>query len=195
MPNRTWLAAVGTAVVTLATNVAPGRADETPTLGVRVRNDAQLPDRTLEEALMIAGGVYRRAGVLVDWVRDSADDAPAASLTIAIVPSGADVPFAVGNDAMGTARGAEGARATVAYVFYDRVRDFGERGHVDAWVMLGCAIAHELGHLLLPVNSHAPDGIMRANWDPKMIARAGGFLSFAPDQGRLLRLRVASREP
>jgi hypothetical protein len=36
---------------------------------------------------------------------------------------------------------------------------------------------------------------MRAQWDSRAIARAGGFLSFAPDQAQLLRLRVASRKP
>jgi hypothetical protein len=87
------------------------------------------------------------------------------------------------------------ARATAAYVFFDRVREFADRGHLDAWIVLGCAIAHELGHLLLPVNAHAADGIMRARWDSHLIGRAGGFLSFAPDQARLLRMRVASREP
>jgi hypothetical protein len=83
----------------------------------------------------------------------------------------------------------------VAYVFYDRVRDFDRRGRIDTWIVLGYVIAHELGHLLLPVNSHASDGIMQADWDPKLISRAGGFLSFSPDQGRLLRLRVATRDP
>src|SRR5438093_11269832 len=144
---------------------------------------------------MIAGGVYRRAGITVDWRSDAAYDGAAESPGIVIVSSADDAPFRPNEDSMGVARGLDGARGTTAYVFFDRVRDFSERGHVDAWIVLGCAIAHELGHLLLPVNSHAPEGIMRANWDPKLLARAGGFLSFAPDQGRLLRVRVATREP
>ena len=56
-------------------------------------------------------------------------------------------------------------------------------------------IAHELGHLVLPVNAHAAEGIMLAQWDPGVLARAGGLLSFAPNQAPLLRRRVASREP
>jgi hypothetical protein len=194
MPNRPWPWAIGvTVVVAVAVGGRTAWADTNPTLTVHVRDEVHLPQRTVEEALRIAGGVYRRSGISVQWRPAPDAAAPASSLTIVLVPRAASVEFRVAGDSMGVSRGRDGARAIEAYVFYDRVRDFGERGHVDAWIVLGHAIAHELGHLLLPVNSHAPEGIMRANWDPKLIARAGGFLSFAPDQARLLRLRVASR--
>jgi len=195
MPNRRCLLTLGATILTSLAAGQTGWADENPILIVRVRDQAQLPDRTLREALMIAGGVYRRAGVTVEWRLQPGDAVDEGGLAIAIVGAAAQARFRASDDSMGVARGEDGARAIVAYVFYDRVREFGQRGRVDAWIVLGCAIAHELGHLLLPVNSHAPDGIMRADWDPKMLSRAGGFLSFAPDQGRLLRLRVASREP
>src|SRR5437588_4891286 len=159
MPNRRSQFVGAITMVTLAAGFRPASADPTPTVTVFVRNEAQLRDRTIEEALTIAGGVYRRAGVTVEWQLDLGPDRTDAGLTIAIVLSAAETPFRAGHDSMGVARGEDGARATTAYVFYDRVREFGERGRVDAWVVLGCAIAHELGHLLLPVNSHAPDGI------------------------------------
>jgi len=195
MPNRRCLLTLGATILTSLAAGQTGWADENPILIVRVRDQAQLPDRTLREALMIAGGVYRRAGVTVEWRLQPGDAVDEGGVAIAIVGAAAQARFRASDDSMGVARGEDGARAIVAYVFYDRVREFGQRGRVDAWIVLGCAIAHELGHLLLPVNSHAPDGIMRADWDPKMLSRTGGFLSFAPDQGRLLRLRVASREP
>ena len=196
MSTRSRLLAIGTAAtIAFVGGVRTARADPDPTLTVRVRNEAHLPDRTIQEALMIAGGVYRRAGVSLRWLATEDVDASDSPLVIVIVPAAEKVAFHVAEDSMGVARGPDGTRGTVAHVFYDRVREFGERGRVDAWVVLGCAIAHELGHLLLPVNSHANVGIMRADWDPKLIARAGGFLSFSPEQGRLLRLRVASREP
>jgi hypothetical protein len=196
MPNRPCLLAMGAAtVVALGVGTRSSLADTNPTLMVRVRDEAHLPDRTVQDALMIAAGVYRRAGISIQWLPAPEGSSPASLLTIAIVPSVANAEFRVGEDSMGVVHSLDGVRGTVAYVFVDRVRDFGERGHLDTWIVLGCAIAHELGHLLLPVNSHTPEGIMRAHWDPKVISRAGGFLSFAPDQGRLLRLRVASREP
>jgi len=190
MPNRLWALALNTTLV-MVLSARPGWPD--PIVPVRIENDAQASERTIDEALMNAGGVFRRAGVVVSWRADS-ESASAEPLTIRIAAKASDVPFRAAEDSMGVARGLDGSRATVAYVFFDRVREFAERGHVDAWMVLGCAIAHELGHLLLPVNAHAADGIMRAQWDSHVIARAGGFLSFAPDQARLLRMRVASRE-
>jgi hypothetical protein len=196
MPNRPCLLAMGAAtVVALAVGTRSSLADTNPTLTVRVRDEAHLRDRTVQDALMIAGGVYRRAGVSVRWLPGSDADAAASDPVILLVPAATDTGFRVGDDSLGVARGVAGMRGTEAYIFLDRVREFAERGHIDTWIVLGCAIAHELGHLLLPVNAHASDGIMRAHWDPKLISRAGGFLSFASGQGRLLRLRVASREP
>jgi len=180
-------------MLTLGPLTARCWAEPSPKLTVRVMNDAQLARRTVEEALMIAGGVYRRAGVAVEWLQEEPDDARIGALTIRLARTASEMPFRTAEDSMGVARGMDGARGTVAYVFYDRVREFAEQGHVDAWIVLGCAIAHELGHLLLPLNAHATDGIMRAQWDSKLISRAGGFLSFAPDQARLLRLRIAGR--
>ena len=192
MPNRS-LAMALTTVVALAAGTRPGWADSNTTVTVRLRDDAHLPDRTVQNALMIVSGVYRRAGVTVQWLPTAVGEVSDSTLTIAVVPAASEAPFAAGEDSMGVARNLEGARGNLAYVFFDRVRDFGQRGRVDTFVVLGFAIAHELGHLLLPVNSHSADGIMRARWDPKIISRAGGFLSFAPDQARLLRLRVAGR--
>jgi hypothetical protein len=196
MPNRLSVVAIGAAtVVAMAAGTRPSLADTSSNLAVRVRDEAHLPDRTVQDALMIAGGVYRRAGIAVRWLPATAGGPPDPTLTIVIAPRAANAEFRIGEDSMGVAHSLDGMRGTVAYVFVDRVRAFSERGHIDAWIVLGCAIAHELGHLLLPVNSHVPEGIMRAQWDPKLISRAGGFLSFAPDQARLLRLRIASREP
>jgi hypothetical protein len=193
MPNRLWALALNTMLVTLF-SARPGWADPNPTVPVSIVNDAHVSEHTIEEALTIAGGVFRRAEVAVSWRTDS-ESAATGRLTIRIAARASEIPFRAAEDSMGVTRNLDGARATVAYVFFDRVREFADRGHVDASIVLGCATAHELGHLLLPVNAHTADGIMRAQWDSHMIARAGGSLSFAPDQARLLRLRVASREP
>ena len=56
MPNRLWTLAVNTGVILLV-SARPGWPDPNPTVPVRIVNDAQAPERTLEEALIIAGGV------------------------------------------------------------------------------------------------------------------------------------------
>ena len=57
----------------------------------------------------------------------------------------------------------KGEHSSSAVLFYDRVtalRDFQRASHQ----ILGRAMAHEIVHILLPVNSHAGQGLMRATW-------------------------------
>jgi len=54
--------------------------------------------------------------------------------------------------------------------------------------LLGCVAAHEIGHLLLGSNSHAPLGIMRAHWQAKEIQQMSmGLLVFSPRQAAQMR--------
>ena len=72
---------------------------------------------------------------------------------------------------MGAAvRTAEGN--AVADVFYRRVLAEADRYQVSRSLVLACAIAHELGHLLLPLRTHAPAGLMRACWSRNEFHRA-----------------------
>ena len=71
----------------------------------------------------------------------------------------------------------------VAYAFYHRVRDLAHRYDVSTGQVLACAIAHELGHLLLPVRGHSADGLMRACWSRNEFQRAEqGQLRFSADE-------------
>jgi len=79
-----------------------------------------------------------------------------------------------------------------AYVFLDRVRRFdvvhrGRSNSSNLGVILGHAIAHELGHLLrLP---HAPSGIMRAQWGrEEWVAAVSGGLVFSRPEFKVAKL-------
>ncbi len=52
----------------------------------------------------------------------------------------------------------------LATVFPDRVRSVSRDARLDFGVLLGRAIAHEIGHLLLGTNHHTDGGLMRAGW-------------------------------
>ena len=43
---------------------------------------------------------------------------------------------------------------------------------VDVGHLLGCAIAHELGHLLLRSKEHAIEGVMRGDFGPAELRKA-----------------------
>ena len=64
----------------------------------------------------------------------------------------------------------------------------------DKAAILAAAIAHELGHLLLPPHAHAPAGIMRADWNASDFARAStGNLFFMDSQAKELRKSLSLR--
>lgn len=53
----------------------------------------------------------------------------------------------------------------VGYVFLDAITATAKRQDLPVGTVLGYAMAHELGHLLLPSAAHGPAGVMRAEWD------------------------------
>ena len=67
--------------------------------------------------------------------------------------------------ASGCTLGFAAKRPAVAYAFYNRIVEQSLLNPIDARVLLGRVIAHELGHVLLPPNSHSLHGIMRGNID------------------------------
>ena len=55
-------------------------------------------------------------------------------------------------------------RGSLATVYSDRGAALSRRAGVDAAELLGRAIAHEIGHLLLGTDRHGSRGLMRASW-------------------------------
>ena len=65
----------------------------------------------------------------------------------------------------------------------------------DSRALLGRAIAHELGHLLLATTTHGPVGLMRALWSQDEVRR--GFAldwAFAPTEIAAMRRRAEGRQ-
>ena len=73
-----------------------------------------------------------------------------------------------------------------AHIYWHRVQATADRYALAHSDVLGYAVAHELGHLLLPEYSHAPTGIMRAGFDPDTSLG----LRFTELQGAQLRKRL-----
>jgi len=71
-----------------------------------------------------------------------------------------------------------------------RIETLAADGDASLPDILGHAMAHEIGHLLLGP-SHSPAGIMRAEWTRKDLESAArNELSFTPQQMELLRASV-----
>jgi hypothetical protein len=83
---------------------------------------------------------------------------------------------------------------SLATVYVDRVADLGVASRIDLPTLLGRAIAHEVGHLLLGTAAHARAGVMRAVWSPEALRRslAGDWL-FTPRDAQALRAAARRR--
>jgi hypothetical protein len=101
----------------------------------------------------------------------------------------------VQNEFVDTISGRSVVADHLAAVYYDYLPRVprGAAGTSDIATILGCVIAHELGHLLLGTHGHSITGIMKASWDSEQTRRAlMSQLSFLPEEGALL--RAALRE-
>lgn len=77
---------------------------------------------------------------------------------------------------------------SLATVYVDRVEELAGVSRIDLPTLLGRAIAHEIGHLLLGTAAHARDGVMRAVWSPEALRHStNGDWRFTPDDAEALR--------
>ncbi|MGQ0734400.1 MAG: hypothetical protein ACT4QD_12175 [Acidobacteriota bacterium] len=162
-------------------------------LVVHVDDRAGVPVREAAAAKVIVEKTFRSAGVDVVWAegrfpvslrRSKAAFGDARHVAVMLVNNGEEST----REATGCTLGFAAPREAVAYAFYNRIVEATERRPADVTEVLGRVIAHEIGHLLLPPNSHARYGIMRADLD-------FGFSNpnnFTEEQARVIRARVAA---
>ena len=174
---------------------------EPSTIILHVHNYAQVPSAVLARAEGEATRIYRALGVGLVWIDLTAPSAypppetlSRLHLTISIMSGVMVERKGAAGDVMGAAPGTLEQRGRLAYVFYTRVALLAQGAPNDAESkILGHVLAHEMGHLLLPANSHSQSGVMRADWDSQQLRRmVNGVLQFTPEQGELIRSHVSS---
>ena len=97
-------------------------------------------------------------------------------------------------DSLGFAAQPEsGQFGSYAVVFHARVKRVRFAALKES-ALLGHAIAHEIGHVLLGVGGHAPSGIMKASWGRSELQRAAdGKLVFSGHERRRIQANIRSR--
>jgi hypothetical protein len=167
-----------------------------PPLTVRVYDmTGEYADR--RRALTTAAGALAPAGVQIRWVEPGAPyaGAPAPQDLVVRLARRDALATRPGTMALGYAVvDAEGRRGTVATIFLERVDWLARISGADAEELAGLAIAHEVGHLLLGTNAHAPRGLMRARWTAdELRARRPADWQLHGREGDQLRAGLASR--
>jgi hypothetical protein len=146
-----------------------------PLVEVRVYDTAVVPAADQTVALRAATGVLAAAGIDVSWLvcgRDvSAQPTPCdarlgpAEMAVRLVRLGG-TPSPRGRLSLGYSLvDMAVAGGTLATVYVDRVEWLASRiDGCESALVLGFALAHEIGHLLLGTNTHAEAGLLRAVW-------------------------------
>src|SRR5262245_54478017 len=121
---------------------------------VRVYNMARVPARVLAEAEQEVARIFVEAGVRVEWLEcPCAQNPSSADLMLRIIPQlFGSMRADFREDHLGFAPSSEEG-GVLATIFFHRVEVL-TRGGATA-PLLGNAIAHELGHLLLGSNAHS----------------------------------------
>jgi hypothetical protein len=192
------LLCLGIGALLPAVTAAQGTSETRPVLHVSVLDDTGVGTNMLRKAERQASRVFRRANIDVVWLQcpqDSSQPTSVGDCSEASYPAHLHLrvvmrPRGVKESILGMAFQSGDGKGCYADLFQDRTLALQEESHVDAAIILGHAMAHELGHLLLGTNSHSRDGLMRAHWEPGDLAQAAkGNLLFSSEQSSRMRSR------
>ena len=164
--------------------------DPAPTISVWVADRVGVDREILLSAQERATSIFDRIEVHLAWTQDLRESPTPFIVTIAHEDVAQTLKVRA-TAALGvTKRDPEGGGRV--YVFYDRVDRRASEHRVDIAQVLGAALAHEIGHLLLPYGTHGPSGLMRAEWDDRDFRLAGGgLLLFTRAEESIIRTRLA----
>jgi len=169
-------AAIGL-LVPLGTSAAVVAWTDVP---VRIYDRAGLSAATTQAALALAAATLASASLEVRWrlcvpsARSATTcDAPlrAGERVIRILhaprPESRHRALPLGEALIDTETGT----GVLATIYFDRVTALADATRSEVPPLLGRAIAHELGHLLLASNAHSTHGLMRAIWSREELRR------------------------
>ena len=199
-------------IVLVATVLAPSAVRAETGLGtleplsVRVYDFGGADGTRLAHALQDARAIFDDAGIASEWHDCTRRATPLSGfcgeprqkrdLIVRILrrdEGRGDLPRALGVSVV------ESGRGVLATVFLDLVEPVAGRTGAGLHTLLGRAIAHEVGHLVLGTNAHSATGLMHEIWTDLELGRNDHRdWRFEPGERALLRearLRLARQAP
>lgn len=169
------------------------------TIAVRVYDYVQAPDAVVN-AQEVASRIFREAGIKVVWHdcmsadpksldgSACAQEVGPAGVVLRIVPQIKVIPGIHRDTNLGFTAG------LYATISFSRVLELAHEVSNPPFLILGRAMAHEIGHVLLPGMPHSPEGIMRACWGGRNLkVAAANDMSFSDTQSKALQAAVQMR--
>jgi hypothetical protein len=197
---------VATSSLAVPQTAPAARANKEKQITVRVRNYTGIDSGLLLKAEATANKILREAGAESVWIvcfDGTAWSGNAActtipgleDLTVNVRPLPASQGSHLREGVFGYANeeGEQGFGCD-AWVFIDPIERFAVANGLNWVQLLGHVFAHEVGHLLLGVNSHSGIGLMRAQWSRReLLAANQGGLFFSAAEGKRLQKAVLAR--
>ena len=176
-------------------------AEPNPTITILVYNMAEAPPDILRGAERETTRIFSSAGVGINWFDCAPGHSDVGSQNVCQQGWG---PVNIGLRLLAkptASRNLQGERfgfaisPGLASAYYDyRARFISNEFGMGLPFILGCVIAHEIGHLLLGPNSHSTEGVMQAEWGQRQLRQAlMRDLLFSPQQSRLIQAEVCRR--
>ncbi len=174
---------------------------------VSVYDYAQIPASDLDRAKGTAAQIFRQAGLEMVWTdvpvfkqaEVARTQAPrrlgVADLRLRILPESKVPGWAKKSKGVAfSLLPSNGAPGIFTSIYFERLLAISRRENRPAGLVLGCVIAHELGHLLLNMKGHSRTGIMSFPVTRQYLSQASrGRLVFAASQSKRLRREVGKR--
>jgi hypothetical protein len=190
------------ALASLFGGAAYTRAKQEPTirLTVSVFNDAEVPPSVLQAAQARAETVLDGAGIALTWldcgtpgkwVQDIGcrDIAFPSHLSVRLARNGRHRA----GDVFGESFLDDQGVGNYASVYLEPLAASKALDVVREGDLLGYVVVHELGHLLLGLDSHSAEGLMRGKWDFAALQQAArGTLIFSAGEAERMRSRYLS---
>jgi len=168
---------------------------------IRAYNSAHVDSRWIQTAATVVRDTFDNAGIPVSW--HDCSQKPAATTVCDQPPGRNEIVVRILTSAgaspsrarLGSSLFQDGIATNLVTIWADQVDTMARSAAVDAGILVGRAIAHEIGHVLLGTTRHTLRGLMRAEWtDHELIINAPLDWMFDAAQSRLLRRGMDDRE-
>jgi hypothetical protein len=173
---------------------------ETRSLTVIVRDYARLPGSSISELENVSTTLFAHAGIRLEWVHCTGHrQGPSSPECDAYLKPGTvllrilETRLGPPNE-FGDPLGAAIVESGYASIYASAIQKYSDHTGLSATTLMGYAVTHEIGHLLLG-KDHSSWGIMRAGWGkPEFIEMAQLWLSFSSPQQKALLLTIPASE-
>lgn len=164
-------------------------------LGIRLYDSAGLPQADLDRARAGVGAILASVGIEPIWrpchVTTCIGPIKPHEVALRFVRSG---PRSAAGSLGFSVIDVTQQSGWLGTIYLDRVQALAAQADVDEGELLGRAMAHEIGHMLIGRAAHARDGLMRAVWFSSELRRdrPSDWL-FSRSEAAELRRRLAAR--